>query len=54
QVLIIALGLVAGAGGLVGGYLGARLSPRLPEAVLRIALGAIATATGALYVLQSL
>lgn len=48
------IGLVAGAGGLVGGYLGARLGPRLPEVVLRIALGAIATATGALYVLQSL
>lgn len=48
------VGLVAGAGGLVGGYLGARLGPQVPEPMLRTALGALAIATGALYALQSL
>lgn len=48
------LGLACGLGGLVGGYLGARLQPRLPERVLRLLLGALATAIGALYAAQAL
>ncbi|MFH8873194.1 sulfite exporter TauE/SafE family protein [Streptomyces griseus] len=48
------LGLACGAGGLVGGYLGARLQPHLPETALRLLLGTLATAVGALYALQAL
>ncbi|MFD5269030.1 sulfite exporter TauE/SafE family protein [Streptomyces sp. NPDC058335] len=48
------LGLACGTGGLIGGYLGARLQPRLPERVLRLLLGALATAVGALYTTQTL
>ncbi|MDQ0688366.1 putative membrane protein YfcA [Streptomyces achromogenes] len=47
------LGLACGVGGLLGGYLGARLQPRLPETALRLLLGALATAIGALYVVQA-
>ncbi|WP_422664541.1 TSUP family transporter [Streptomyces mirabilis] len=47
------LGLACGVGGLVGGYLGARLQPRLPETALRLLLGALATGLGALYLVQS-
>jgi uncharacterized membrane protein YfcA len=36
---IWSLGLAMGAGGLAGGYLGARLQPRLPEALIRRGLG---------------
>lgn len=48
------LGLACGLGGLTGGYLGARLQPRLPETALRLLLGALATVLGALYALQAL
>ncbi len=48
------LGLACGAGGLVGGYLGARLQPRLPEKALRLLLGTLATTVGTLYAAQSL
>ncbi|MFG3002559.1 TSUP family transporter [Streptomyces calvus] len=48
------LGLACGLGGLIGGYFGARLQPRLPETALRLALGALAVALGALYAVQSL
>jgi uncharacterized membrane protein YfcA len=48
------LGLACGLGGLIGGYLGAYLQPRLPETALRLLLGALATAFGALYAVQSL
>ncbi|MCF4140731.1 sulfite exporter TauE/SafE family protein [Streptomyces sp. Tue 6430] len=48
------LGLACGLGGLVGGYLGARLQPRLPETALRLLLGTLATAVGALYACQAL
>ncbi|MFF5158458.1 sulfite exporter TauE/SafE family protein [Streptomyces sp. NPDC000348] len=48
------LGLACGLGGLVGGYLGARLQPHLPETALRLLLGTLATALGALYALQAL
>lgn len=49
-----ALGLLCGAGGLLGGYLGARLQPYLPERVLRLLLGALATALAVLYLVQGL
>ncbi|MEC4574645.1 sulfite exporter TauE/SafE family protein [Streptomyces virginiae] len=48
------LGLACGAGGLIGGYLGARLQPHLPETALRLLLGSLAAALGALYALQAL
>jgi uncharacterized membrane protein YfcA len=48
------LGLSCGAGGLVGGYAGARLQPLLPETALRLLLGALATGVGALYAVQIL
>ncbi|GAB2826519.1 sulfite exporter TauE/SafE family protein [Streptomyces chlorus] len=48
------LGLACGLGGLVGGYLGARLQPRLPEAMLRLTLGTLAVALGTLYAAQTL
>ncbi|MFI8831527.1 TSUP family transporter [Streptomyces afghaniensis] len=48
------LGLACGTGGLMGGYLGARLQPRLPDRALRLLLGALATAVGALYAAQTL
>ncbi|WP_030957556.1 sulfite exporter TauE/SafE family protein [Streptomyces sp. NRRL S-378] len=46
------LGLSCGAGGLIGGHLGARLQPHLPERALRLLLGGLATAVGALYAVQ--
>ncbi|WP_245673814.1 sulfite exporter TauE/SafE family protein [Actinoplanes rectilineatus] len=48
------LGLLCGAGGLIGGYLGARLQPHLPERLLRLLLGGLATALAALYLVQGL
>ena len=48
------LGLLCGAGGLVGGYLGARLQPYLPENALRLLLGTLAAALGVLYLIQGL
>ncbi|GAA3505035.1 hypothetical protein GCM10019016_121480 [Streptomyces prasinosporus] len=48
------LGTACGLGGLIGGYLGALLQPRLPETALRLLLGALATAFGALHAVQSL
>ncbi|MER5717543.1 sulfite exporter TauE/SafE family protein [Streptomyces sp. NPDC002132] len=47
------LGLACGTGGLIGGYLGARLQPRLPERALRLLLGILATALGTLYAAQT-
>ncbi|MEU1883668.1 sulfite exporter TauE/SafE family protein [Streptosporangium sp. NPDC020072] len=49
-----ALGLLCGLGGLVGGYLGAHLQPRLPETGLRLLLGALAVALACLYTVQAL
>ncbi|MXG30474.1 TSUP family transporter [Streptomyces sp. YIM 132580] len=48
------LGLSCGAGGLLGGYIGARFQPHLPETTLRLLLGTLATGIGALYALQVL
>ena len=47
------LGLLCGLGGLVGGYLGARLQPRLPERALRLLLAAVAIGLSALYLVQA-
>jgi uncharacterized membrane protein YfcA len=43
------LGLAIGVGGLAGGWCGAALQPRLPEALLRRGLGLIALALGVRY-----
>ncbi|MFF5308426.1 hypothetical protein [Streptomyces massasporeus] len=51
---VLLLGLVCGLGGLIGGHLGAHPQPRLPETALRLLLGTLATALGALYAVQSL
>jgi uncharacterized membrane protein YfcA len=48
------LGLLCGLGGLIGGYLGARLQPRLPETGLRALLGALATGLAVLYFAQAI
>ncbi|MEU0483153.1 hypothetical protein ABZ260_28685 [Streptosporangium sp. NPDC006013] len=48
------LGLLCGLGGLIGGYVGAHLQPRLPESVLRLLLGALAIALAGLYAAQAL
>lgn len=47
------VGLVCGLGGLLGGYLGARLQPHLPERVLRSLLGVLATGLAVLYLAQA-
>jgi uncharacterized protein len=43
------LGLVLGAGGLAGGYTGARLQPRLPEVAVRRLLGLLVLGVGIRY-----
>lgn len=43
------VGLALGWGGLIGGYLGARLQPILPEALIRRLLGALIIAIGLRY-----
>ncbi|GAA1292120.1 UPF0721 transmembrane protein [Planotetraspora silvatica] len=48
------LGLLCGLGGLVGGYVGARLQPRLPETGLRLLLGTLAVALAVVYAAQAL
>ena len=47
------VGLIAGAGGLIGGYLGAALQPLMPERVLRAALGVCAITTAIFYTAQT-
>lgn len=49
-----ALGVVCGAGGLIGGYLGALLQPRIPDTALRLLLGGVAIALAITYVVQAL
>lgn len=46
------LGLTCGLGRLIGGYLGARQRPRLPETALRLLLGTLAALLGAVYAAQ--
>ncbi|MGW3912860.1 sulfite exporter TauE/SafE family protein [Streptomyces sp. NPDC005070] len=48
------LGLACGLGGLIGGYVGARLQPRMPETFLRLLLGTLAAGLGALYAVNAL
>ena len=48
------VGLACGLGGLVGGYAGARLQPRVPERGLRALLGTLAVAIASCYVAQAL
>jgi uncharacterized membrane protein YfcA len=48
------LGLAMGAGGLVGGYLGARLQPRMPETLIRRSLGLIVLAVAARYLFEGI
>jgi hypothetical protein len=43
------VGIALGIGGLVGGYTGARLQPRLPESVIRRLLGLLVLAIGVRY-----
>jgi uncharacterized membrane protein YfcA len=47
------LGLLCGLGGLIGGYVGARLQPRVPETALRVLLGVLATVLALLYIQQA-
>ncbi|TYB46952.1 sulfite exporter TauE/SafE family protein [Actinomadura chibensis] len=47
------LGVACGLGGLVGGYAGARLQPRLPETALTFTLGLSATVLAVLYLGQA-
>lgn len=47
------LGLLCGAGGLCGGYLGARLQPRMPETALRLLLGTLAVGLAVLYITEA-
>jgi uncharacterized membrane protein YfcA len=47
-----AIGIACGLGGLIGGYLGARLQP-LPDRALRLLLGCLAIGIGVLYLVQS-
>lgn len=49
-----ALGIATGLGGLVGGWVGASLQPRIPERVLRTLLGVLAVALAGLYLVQAL
>ncbi|WP_418082247.1 TSUP family transporter [Streptomyces qaidamensis] len=48
------LGLACGPGGLVGGSIGTRLQPCLPETGLRLLLGGLAAGLGTLYAVQAL
>jgi uncharacterized membrane protein YfcA len=48
------LGIACGLGGLIGGYLGARIQPRLPQTALRLLLGTIALALAIGYLIQSI
>lgn len=48
------VGVACGLGGLLGGYLGARLQPHLPERGLRLLLGVLAIGVAALYLTQGL
>lgn len=49
-----ALGLACGLGGLLGGYTGAALQPKVPERALRVGLGALAVALSAAYLVAVL
>jgi uncharacterized membrane protein YfcA len=48
------VGIACGLGGLVGGYLGARLQPHVPDRQLRLLLGVLAVVLAVLYVVEAL
>ena len=48
-----AVGVLCGVGGLLGGYLGARLQPRVPERGLRTLLGVLAVGLAVGYLMQA-
>lgn len=48
------IGALCGLGGLLGGYLGARLQPHVPETGLRILLGALAVGLAIAYTSQAI
>jgi uncharacterized membrane protein YfcA len=47
------VGVACGVGGLIGGYLGARLQPRIPDKALRLLLGSLAIALGFTYLIEA-
>jgi uncharacterized protein len=47
-------GILLGIGGLAGGYAGARLQHRVPEAVIRRGLGVVVVAVGAVFLVMGL
>jgi uncharacterized membrane protein YfcA len=47
------LGLACGLGGLIGGYMGARLQPRMPETALRLLLGVLAVGLAVAYLAEA-
>jgi len=47
------VGIACGLGGLIGGFLGARLQPRFSERALRLTLGSLAILVGAGYLVQA-
>ena len=48
------IGVACGLGGLLGGYIGAAIQPRMPERALRLLLGGLAIALALLYAAQVL
>jgi uncharacterized protein len=48
------VGVACGLGGLMGGYVGARLQPRMPETALRLLLGSLAVALAIVYTVEAL
>jgi uncharacterized membrane protein YfcA len=48
------IGVASGIGGLIGGYVGARLQPHLPERALRILLGLLACGLALAYIVEGL
>jgi uncharacterized membrane protein YfcA len=48
------LGIACGLGGLLGGYLGALLQPRMPDTALRITLGVLATGLATSYLINAI
>jgi uncharacterized protein len=48
------LGIACGLGGLLGGYLGARVQSRIPDKGLKLMLGGVAAAIGLFYLYQAL
>jgi uncharacterized membrane protein YfcA len=47
------VGIACGLGGLMGGYLGARLQGQVPDKTLRLLLGGLAVVIGALYLAEA-